>query len=151
MVSNGWTATPARGSGKCRCSPPFFGEGCEVGWCQPGYRLDRNGDTLEACVLCESGKYKNHTGSEECSICPDGHVSVMNGTSCVACPGGTVPSADQSTCVPCPFGSMSISGSASCTPCEAGEVPSEEKSLCIPCKPGSVARRGLKQRKRVCN
>lgn len=150
LASNASKATPATGSGNCTCSEPFYGETCEHGLCPPGQRLDRDAQVdmrskkypkWEACVPCQSGKVKNHSGIEECSTCPGGYIP-LNGTSCVACEAGTTPSPDHNNeiCMPCPIGSVAGSGNASCTPCEAGEAPSEDRSLCILCASGSVAR-----------
>lgn len=52
---------------------PFHGRGCREGLCPPGQRLER--DTAveqispkyprwDACIPCEAGRYKNHTGNE---------------------------------------------------------------------------------------
>eukprot|EP00438_Fugacium_kawagutii_P005610 Skav208669 [mRNA] locus=scaffold775:39182:46201:+ [translate_table: standard] len=147
---NGSRATPATGAGNCTCSEPFYGEACELGECPPGQRLDRDAQVenrsdkypkWEACVPCQSGRFKNVSGIQDCSICPGGHIPV-DGIRCVPCEAGKIPSADDNNeiCVPCEVGYVSVSGSATCTACEAGFAPNEENSRCIPCKSGSYAR-----------
>lgn len=116
-------------------------------------RLDRDAEVdnrsekypkWEACVPCQSGKFKNYSGTEDCSTCPGGYVPV-NGTSCFPCENGKFPSPDHNNeiCVSCVTGSVAIAGSPSCTACEAGFEPNEDKSLCIPCPTGWYAGWGL--------
>lgn len=147
--ASGSKAISATGSGSCTCSEPFYGEGCEHGGCPPGQRLDRDAEVdnrsekypkWEACVPCQSGKFKNYSGTEDCSTCPGGYVPV-NGTSCFPCENGKFPSPDHNNeiCVSCVTGSVAIAGSPSCTACEAGFEPNEDKSLCIPCPTGWYA------------
>lgn len=151
--ASGSKAISATGSGSCTCSEPFYGEGCEHGGCPPGQRLDRDAEVdnrsekypkWEACVPCQSGKFKNYSGTEDCSTCPGGYVPV-NGTSCFPCENGKFPSPDHNNeiCVSCVTGSVAIAGSPSCTACEAGFEPNEDKSLCIPCPTGWYAGWGL--------
>ena len=145
----GFAVTFARGTGQCTCSQPFSGHGCQDGQCPVGQRLDRHAKVdmatekylqWEACAPCESGKFKNFSGNEECSLCPGGHVP-LNRTSCVPCASGTVPSRDHpENCTDCPEGFVAAAGTTSCTPCKPGTAPNEGRSACVACEAGTFAR-----------
>lgn len=151
MASNqsGFKVTEATGTGKCTCSSPFTGYGCQDGACPPGQRLDLDtrGDMVskkypiwEVCVPCQSGRFKNFSRNAECELCPAGHKPEA-GIRCVPCEAGTVPSAkNRSECSLCDVGYVAAAGRASCSPCPAGTAPNKDKNLCVKCKPGAVAR-----------
>ena len=46
--------------------------------CQPGYHYPRNQGSLNGCILCPQGTYKNHTGNTGCALCPEGTTTVTN-------------------------------------------------------------------------
>ena len=138
----GFEVASARGTGQCTCSPPFFGHGCQEGRCPPGERLDRHAEVdmatkkylqWEVCAPCESGKFKNFSGNEECSLCPGGHVP-LNRTSCVPCASGTVSSRDNpEKCTPCPEGSVPNRQTNSCEECTGRTYAFEGDESCRTC------------------
>ena len=87
----------------------------------------------EACAPCESGKFKNFSGNEECSFCSDGHVP-LNRTSCVPCASGTVSSRDHpETCTPCPEGSVPNRQTNTCEECTGPTYAFEGDESCRRC------------------
>ena len=145
----GFKVTSARGSGQCTCSDPFHGQGCELGFCPPGQRLDRHVtrtsnkkyEQWQVCVPCESGRFKNFSGnSDECSLCPPGQIP-QNGTHCIPCPSGNIRSPNHpEKCVPCVAGDVALAGAPRCTPCQAGTEPNEDGSACVACPAGGYAK-----------
>ena len=145
----GFKVTSARGTGQCNCSRPFYGQGCELGFCPPGQRLDRHVsmtsnkkyEQWQVCVPCESGRFKNFSGnSDECSLCPPGQIP-QNSTHCVPCPSGNIRSPDHpEKCVPCATGDVALAGAPRCTECQAGTAPNEDGSECVACPAGGYAK-----------
>ena len=87
----------------------------------------------QVCAPCESGKFKNFSGNEECSFCPDGHVP-LNRTSCVPCASGTVSSRDHpEKCTPCPEGSVPNRQTNTCEECTGPTYAFEGDESCRRC------------------
>ena len=92
-------------------------EDCE---CDKGYHQDGSG----VCVQCQSGKYKDFVGNEECTACTNNEVSLAGST-------------DSSDCRACSFGSGydGAGGAGSCSLCVAGKKA--VNGVCEPCPFGT--------------
>ncbi|CAJ1370897.1 unnamed protein product [Effrenium voratum] len=146
---SGFKVWSAIGTGECTCIAPFHGRGCREGLCPPGQRLERDAvveqispkyPRWDACVPCEAGRYKNHTGNEECSICPAGFISpTTHALTYSACPPGHVPMPDRLRCRRCDAGYVAEPGDPDCRPCPAGSAPDAEGGECVKCGVGKYA------------
>ena len=110
--------------------------------CPAGYTGDAG--VGEDCVPCETGTYKDVSGSATCTACPSNAVSAQGSTTasscacpagytvaytnisdsaaCSACPAGTYkPFGGPGACMSCPGDAGSVEGASSCT-CGAGHV-----------------------------
>ncbi|CAK8991019.1 unnamed protein product [Durusdinium trenchii] len=136
------------GSGQCKCLAPFHGDGCHEGECPSGQFLQANAEVpnisdwyrnWDACMPCESGRYKIFVGNAPCELCEAGrYQQFMGQTDCLACPAGRSSQPGAAECYVCPYaGTHSSPGSATCDPCPDGFVASENHSTCVRCGHGS--------------
>ena len=91
--------SPVGSTSNCKCKSGFSGPNGEI------------------CTACLAGKYKNTTGSSQCTSCPDGSSSAQKSVSVTACrcvPGTA--GINGGHCVNCPVGTYkSVSGPGNCT------------------------------------
>jgi len=105
--------------------------------CVPGYY----GDDGTACAACGVGKYKDKYGSGECTLCPAGTFSGVEGLSnasgCAPCPGGSYSGAGAFACIKCDPGKAAKTGANSCASCGAGFFASDNAEGCQACPVGT--------------
>ena len=79
---------------------------------------------------CVAGQYYDPAAAL-CAPCPDGTISVANGT-CVACPAGKQSSGMHTLCELCGLGSVSSAGGM-CTGCPPAQESNHDHTSCVAC------------------
>jgi len=93
------------------------------------------------CINCPTGKYKDTTGSESCSLCAAGKYLPMeestSSSACIKCPAAKYSSASRVTCALCPLDSTSSVSSDDVTDClcNAGYTGLDD-GACLECVAG---------------
>ena len=130
-----WQGSLINAAGHCPSPPPCI-DGCydcpENSFSAVGVKsqLDckcnkgSTGKDGHSCSLCTAGKYKNSTGSAECTSCPpDQPYSTIGATSismCTQCNSTQVPIAGSRECTTCPSGKYKPTGAVTCANCKIG-------------------------------
>ena len=126
--ANSVSLAGSEGLASCSCKPGFTG-------------------TNDACVGCEVGKYKPVSGSQSCTLCPEGYVGISDSDltsnrvsvslACVQCEANTYTSS-LSDCESCPSNSQSPAGSNELNDCKCSPgFTGPDGGLCEPCAPGT--------------
>jgi hypothetical protein len=110
---------------------------CPVGY----YSKKLDGDIYD-CALCESGKYSDETGLEQCKDCTAGRFgeTMTNGwqTKCSDCPSGKVSGPGAVECILCTVGQYPLNNT--CTSCDKGKHSHlAGNSICTQCSEGEYA------------
>ncbi len=123
--------------------------------CQLGYTGPDGGP----CSACIAGTYKDHLGTDACTQCPSGTISLTTAATssatctgcgvgtysggggsvtCQICNSGTYTSAiSQTVCATCAAGTWSSNTASVCTTCAAGTWSADGSSICSTCAAGS--------------
>ena len=138
--ANFYLENDGNGGITCEACPPNSGSlaggnGISSCACMPGYT-----GTNDGCVQCELGKYKPSSGSQSCTVCPDGFIGLNSTQSrmsvslaCTQC-GINRYTHDLSTCGDCPDNTMAPIGSNEITDCKCLPGYTGEDGLaCSPC------------------
>ena len=118
-------------------------------------RLLQTNELQTSCEACETGKYKNTSGNEECVSCPgnstsppastsvtacscNGGYAGADGGACTQCAVNAYENTSTDTCSPCPVNSQSPAGSDDVTDCicNAGYTGGVNGTACLACEVG---------------
>jgi len=121
--------------------------------CNVGYRVVNVSSA--SCEACETGKYKNTSGNEECVSCPanstsppastsvtacscNGGYAGADGGACTQCAVNAYENTSTDICSPCPANSQSPAGSDDVTDCicNAGYTGGVNGTACLACEAG---------------
>ena len=147
--ANSYIHTDVEGNRVCTSCPanstsPNASEGLLACVCQAGFTIS-NGN----CELCAIGTYKPGTGSDPCTVCPDGYIGLVDSwgteaynpvdisSACLQCAANYY-TFNLSLCANCPLYSTSPAGSNDIADCECWQgFTLENENTCSPCAPGT--------------
>ena len=135
----------------------YFSQTCVFFHCDAGQHNPSIGETVDACVDCQAGKF-SHSGTTSCSPCAPGTFSPTKADECSDCRRGTY-AKEYSTldCTKCPLGKYlpsegstsefqcqncragnysAATGAPQCESCPSGTYSPDMAIACTDCPPG---------------